>query len=94
MVNITVKKLMFFNFFFLGKIAPISLSIGLLEEGQRYRRSLQPSKDNNQHFKTNHFFTFSFFSAKKKHTEDSQRLQKFYVCGPKSLFINLAKLRF
>jgi hypothetical protein len=49
----------FLNKFFLSKIA-IYLSLGLHKGRPSYRRSLQPSKEN-QHLKTWNFFTFLYF---------------------------------
>ncbi len=54
--NLQLKKLDIF----LSKIA-IYLSLGLHKWGPSYRRSLQPSKENIQHFKTWHFLTFFYF---------------------------------
>ncbi len=39
----------------------ICLSVGIHKVRLSYRRSLQPSKENIQHFKTWNFLTFSFF---------------------------------
>ncbi len=46
--------------FFWSKIASY-LSLGLYKGRPSYRRSLQPSKENIQQFKTWHFFTFFLF---------------------------------
>ncbi len=55
MTNLQLKKS---QYFFWSKIA-VYLSLGLHKGHQSYRRSLQPSKQNIQHFKTwNVFFLF------------------------------------
>ncbi len=46
--------------FFLYKEIPIELSLGLHKGRTSYRRSLQPSKKNIQHFKTWKIFTFFY----------------------------------
>jgi hypothetical protein len=51
------KKLIFF----LGSKTTIYLSLGLHKGGQSYRRSLQPSKKNIQHYKTWKLSTFFIF---------------------------------
>ncbi len=56
-----MKKILFFW----GKIV-IYFSVGLHEGRPSYMRSLQPSKENMQHFKTINFLTFlggSFLSS-------------------------------
>ncbi len=50
----------FLSIFFWSKIA-IYLSLGLPKRRPSYRRSLQPSKENIQHFQTWKFFTFFLF---------------------------------
>ncbi len=52
----------FFLFFFWSKIA-IYLSLGLQKWHPNYRRSLQPSKDNIQHFKKWNLLTVFYFSG-------------------------------
>ncbi len=47
------------NLYFFGKKTAIYLSLGLHKGRTIYRRSLQPSEKNIQHFKTWKFFTFS-----------------------------------
>ncbi len=47
-------------FFFLSKIS-IYLSLGLHKRRPSYKKSLQPSKDNIQHFLTWNFLTFFYF---------------------------------
>jgi hypothetical protein len=48
------------NNLFLSKIA-IYLSLGLLKRRASYMRSLQPSKENTQHFKKLNLSTFFYF---------------------------------
>ncbi len=52
-------KFVIFLLFFVSKIA-IYLSLGLHKGSTSYRRSLQTSKENIQHFKTWKFFTFFY----------------------------------
>ncbi len=54
--NLQLKKIIIFD----SKVA-IYLSLGLHKGRPSYRRSLQPSKENIQHFKTWNFLTFSLF---------------------------------
>jgi len=50
-----------FDIFFSSKIAIYPLSLGLHKERPSFRRSLQPSKENIQHFTTWNFLTFLYF---------------------------------
>jgi hypothetical protein len=52
-----------FNFYFFDQKIAINLSLGLHKGCPSYRRSLQPSKENIQHFKTWKFCTFFFFGG-------------------------------
>ncbi len=55
-----LKKIIQLKFFFVSKIA-IFLSLGLHKGHPSYRRSLQPSKRNNQHFKRWNLLTIFYF---------------------------------
>ncbi len=56
------KKLKFFSFLLWSKIA-IHLSLGLHKGPPSYRRGLQPSKENIQHFKRWNLLTVFYFSG-------------------------------
>jgi hypothetical protein len=55
-----LKRIYSWNIFFFDKKLRF-ISIGLHKGRPGYRRSLQPTKENIQHFKTLNFFTFSIF---------------------------------
>jgi hypothetical protein len=56
-----LEKLQLKNVIFLGSKTTIYFSLGLQKGRPSYRRSLQPTKENIQHFKTRNFLIVSYF---------------------------------